>query len=904
MREEENFKNKIEEQKVIIWKNNYINYDLLKTELDTIIEKNKKDIKKQVKEMKEIKEISPDHVEAKQREIRKNIDISAKEEKLVIPDDTNEKKNKEKKIIEVSFNKLSKNFLRLLNKEVNSFIDFFKSEENQLYKQIILQITNYTNSSQKNEKNIEIINEFEYLSNLCKELMNYVYLNIIILVRILNIFDNMFTKISYDYIKKYLSDGKLTHVLKFKIIDKCLVSIEDILTNIEEKLNQTNYFKNNKIEENKYIEKKNIIFKNIKDSNDTHEKIFIELKNWEKYLNIKLELPISNNDSIFTDTSFIGDPILSSGDGIDRRQKKIINYFEVEENNDDNNENDEKNDKNDLVIQSKLIVDFGVLFDQNDTISYKSDQILSSHNSGNLQLIRYLAGFYSYSYILLVPDIIIIYLYDYSTFNNYSDNSNILYKEELYLYGIAISIPLIGNIIAKKLYKKYFYKYPFKNNIITSLIFVSFYYILCYLAFIFNKNILNIIFIIIGRFLLGLSNLKQISKIYEDNFVPRTNLLRANEKYNYSINIGYIIGLLINFLGFFDWKRNDKFYSNLIYASIVIGLSFNFGIVMLISICIQFKEINNNVIEEKEQNIINRNENEDENNLEQNAFLEGEKEVDNNEEKNEKKINHLLSFYINKNTTKKKTYFKKIVFILLFNLFTSQYISENLLLLLPRLLTYNFNDKKSEKSICSLIIPLLSSIAYLISYIFQRMYLKNSYFQSKRLFKLIFILIFMIIFSMFFSFLYLDLSKLNLNPYNIFPTTGFFTLITTNELYHSISNNYFIDLLPTENFKLGNFSASAFINIITKIARLIPSFVFLFFFLIYKIKVIKEKVDDIFIGENSSFYQFNKFNVKINICNSILFGLQLIFLVFNLILVISFKSYLKNRPINRLLSQN
>jgi len=98
MTEEENFKNKIEKQKVIIWKNNYINYDLLKTELDTIIEKNKKDIKEQVKEMNQIKEISPEHVEAKKIEIRKNIDISAKEEKLVVPDETNGKKNKEKKL--------------------------------------------------------------------------------------------------------------------------------------------------------------------------------------------------------------------------------------------------------------------------------------------------------------------------------------------------------------------------------------------------------------------------------------------------------------------------------------------------------------------------------------------------------------------------------------------------------------------------------------------------------------------------------------------------------------------------------------------------------------------------------------------------------------------------------------
>lgn len=900
MLEEENFKKAIEEQKVIIWKNNYINYDLLKTELDTIIEKNKNDIKGQVKEIKEIKEISPEHVKAKKIEIRKNKNISVKEEKLVLPSDTTIIENKEKKVIEISFNRLAKNFLNLLDKEVDSFIEFFKTEESQLYKQMNLQISNYMNSKQDDDKKLEIVHEFEYSSNLCKELINYVYLNIKVLLRILNFFDNMFTNISFDYIKKYLSEGKLTYVLNFKTIDKCLVSIDDILTNIDKIFARTNYFRNNINEENKYKENKNKISKNIKDSNDIHEKVFIELKKWEKYLNIQLELPISNNESIFANTSFIGDSILFEEGEIDRKGKKKLNYFEVEENNDNNIEN---NDKFDLVLKGQLIVDFGVLFDPKDTFSSNNNKVLTSHNIGNLQLIIKLAGFYSYSYILLVPDII-IFLFDYSTSNNNPDNKNISYQEELYLYGIAISIPLIGNLIAKKIYEKYCSKFLIKYNIIVSLIFITSYYIFSYLGIIYNKSILNIIFIIIGRLFLGLSYLKQITKTYLDNYVPRSHLVRLNEKYNVSIYKGYIIGLLINALGFLHWKRNDKFHSNLIYASIIIGLSFNYSIVNIISIYIQFKEINNDISDNKAINLNKKNE--DENNLIEN--IDFEEDEDNNDENNGKDNNHLLTNYVNKNRIKKGKYFKIIVFVLLFSLFTSQYISENLLLLLPRLLTYNYLDKKknniNEKSNYLIIIPLFSSLSYLISYYIQRIYLKNSYYQKNKMFIIILMLIFMNIFSITFSFLCIDLSKLDLNPYNIIPTVGFFVLIVLNELYHTMSINFFIQLLPTENMKLGLFSSSAFINVITKIARLIPSFIFLSFYIIYKIKIIKEKVDDIFIGENIT--NFKKYNNRfyINICNSIIFGIQLIFLLLNLIIVICFKRYLKNMPLNRLLGQN
>ena len=153
MSNEEIFKKKFEEQKVIIWKNNYINYDLLKVELESIIPKNKEDIKEQIIENKNIKEINPEYVMIKMGDD----EMSAKEEKLEIPNEKNNNAKNGKKTIKISLNMPIINFINLLDKEVDSFINFFKAEESQLYTKINTQISNYMNSKKKNDKNMEIL---------------------------------------------------------------------------------------------------------------------------------------------------------------------------------------------------------------------------------------------------------------------------------------------------------------------------------------------------------------------------------------------------------------------------------------------------------------------------------------------------------------------------------------------------------------------------------------------------------------------------------------------------------------------------------------------------------------------------------------------------------------------------
>ena len=74
---------------------------------------------------------------------------------------------------------------------------------------------------------------------------------------------------------------------------------------------------------------------------------------------------------------------------------------------------------------------------------YKTNEVLSNYNLGNIRLIYLLAGFYSYSYCFLIPDIMVYLLHNNGTDYFFFDSS---FNLNLHLYAFCISIPLIGNI--------------------------------------------------------------------------------------------------------------------------------------------------------------------------------------------------------------------------------------------------------------------------------------------------------------------------------------------------------------------------------------------------------------------------------------------------------------------------
>ena len=504
-------------EKIKAWNKEYINYDILIKDLDSIIEDNKADIIKQ----KELYDI----FESKENE----------------GDQSN-------KII--SFNKLTLNFISKLDEELNKVHIFFTKKERELYEQINIQFKVYNNKNITEQKQMEIAKNLVKLAQLSRELKSYVYINVISLINILYKADHKLTDISYNYMQKHLtkSNGNFIYILNFKTVDESVVMIDEIFNSIKKNLKKSNYFKNNEEEKTKFNEYKNILKESLNDINNLHEKIFLELNQWEKYLNISLGLPTSSNNSIFKNTDLTGDSIFYSEKSSKGRKKKSLNIG--------------KDDSEAILIESYNIC-FGVLFDPSDAFCYKTKDVLSNYNLDNIRFIYLLSGFYSYSYCFLIPDIMIYLLHNNGTDYFFFDSS---FSLNLHLYAFCISIPLIGNIIAKYTLKKYIYK-SYKKLLLFSLILIFMYYFLSFLGLIImeifaridfrgkkeHRIKFDIILILIGRLLLGVSYLKQLCKVYIDIYIPITNQVQINNNITIISYAGYIIGLLFNCLHFFRW---------------------------------------------------------------------------------------------------------------------------------------------------------------------------------------------------------------------------------------------------------------------------------------------------------------------------------------------------------------
>jgi hypothetical protein len=250
--------------------------------------------------------------------------------------------------------------------------------------------------------------------------------------------------------------------------------------------------------------------------------------------------------------------------------------------------------------------------------------------------------------------------------------------------------------------------------------------------------------------------------------------------------------------------------------------------------------------------------------------------IDNNEENEEP----LLSNLIKEQKKRKMKYYILILIIILFVLFTNQYINENLLLLLP-LLIYNDNDNTKFNII---IYPIISSGIFLVSFLLQKCYLRRTHFQKNKKIVLIILSIFMIVFSLSFLPLCFNINEcleFIKDKYIYIIPIAFFSMILLNELYRIVAVNFFIRLLPSE--KIGNLEASYYINIISKIGRLIPSLIICIFLGLFP---------------ESNLLKPNEFSIG----KTLIFGLQSLFLLINLILFFCFFSCIKNRPINRILS--
>jgi hypothetical protein len=434
----------------------------------------------------------------------------------------------EKRIKELK--KPTKEFMSLLDKEIKTMHIFYINKETTLYNNINTLITLYKNPKYKDnyEKKMEIIENLDYLGKLCYSLIKYVYLNIKALIKIVTLYDDKVMKmqyISFDYLKKYLSkkNGDLVFILNFKILYESINSIEILFGLIEKELNET-YFKNNQKEKEKFNDYKEELDDNIQEIEKIRENIFKELKPWNKYLNISLRIPTSGYHSIFSNTSLIADSdppsvrkkkyktvykksqIKIDNININDIKKKNTDYLIKEKRNDINNnanndslinnnsqniiEINEKNNQIEINLENDNELEIAKnfrdseLFKQSEVFSYSTQKVLNDNSIWNLRLLYIILFFYSFSISFVIPKIIkLIY------------NWNLTNTTTLILYGIALSIPSLGNLFAKGILLCFAYK-SFKLILKISLFFLLVYYNLFFLGLYYNNIIFIIIYII------------------------------------------------------------------------------------------------------------------------------------------------------------------------------------------------------------------------------------------------------------------------------------------------------------------------------------------------------------------------------------------------------------------------
>ena len=939
----ETFLKQYDSEKIQSWNNNYINYINLINQITNIIEKKNNSNQMNLELNEEMKKEEEEEEEILlDKEKANNIENSLEIDNLSLK--SNDNNTSITKKMEKKYKKQTKDFMSILDKEIKKIHIFYMSKETILFKGINSQITifndlnqnNVKNNDENNNKKIEIISELNYLSKLAKSLIYYVYSNIKALKEILNTYDRKVIYISYKYIKKHLSknNGDLVYILNFKVLDECIIAIQELFELVRNNLNKVKFFKNNKKKEEEFDNNNEQIIDNIQDIEEIHEKIFEELTKWEKHLNMSLGLPSSSYHSIFKETSFIGDSIPLPSEKPQHKfshikklknQRKTINLLEKEKNpskienitkideNDIKNDTIDNNDnKNKILLENnkdlennkidneeileKESFDTSGLFANSEVYSYDTKKVLNKESIRNLHILLTLIFFYSFSVSYLIPNIILFLCNNIEDKDKDKEDKD---KEHIYLYGIIISIPYIGNITAK-IILKYFFNKAFKVILVLSLFFLLFYYALLLLTIIFNQ----IFFIVIGRFLLGFSILSHLSKIYVDNYIPLTTQIKTNQRHTFYINIGYFFGFLLNSLYFLDKKKTLNFtiynFEFDIFKIIIIICSL-FSFILLIVIIANFQEptkytsLHESLLKISQKHRLSK------------AFLnENIQKIDLEKlDQNYKDANTSfssqgsnLSSFIQKHLNK-KNYYSKLKLILIFFLISIEYTRENLILFIPRLISYN-KDKDSNDYIL-LLGPCIIAFSFLFSYLLQKINLEKKRIQKKR-FKILFlILLFLLFFNICFFFIVFPEKKdlLNLNIFillELIPGIGLFCMIILNELFYIIVINLFIQLLPSEKIKFCCFKLSFALNFVTKIVRIIPSLIIFSFLIIYKDKFRNYLLLNEDIINNNSDNDFNYLD-------SLLFGIQIFNLLFSLLLLVFNISKLKKMSRNRLLVQ-
>ena len=431
-------------------------------------------------------------------------------------DKKEKEKEKDNNLYETLEDKI-KHFTEELDKEIKRVFVFFTNKEKKLYKDI-----NKCLHQKEDYAEFEL-NEYYTQFNILLELSVYnfnlsvfTYYNLKAVLKILKKFDkkivgrkNKKKHILFYYIQAKLEEqnSDMLYLFRFKMIDEVNALMENLIKELKDQLK--NNKKKFKREEQANEDGNNLINddgnekeneNDLIDKNNNKGVYYNEVYNSVEVIYKKIKKNMKNIDLIAMSTIKLFRPwkqFLRISSEIGSRLMQM---------NQESFDNDE-----DFFLKRKSLV---------NNLSF------SIENKFNIMITLFHGFFYCFSFSVIIP-----------TYADYIDE----FTDKKYFYGLLMMMAPIGALVGF-LYETMFFKCSTKIPYILSLIEI----ILGNLLYIFAKKFEQISFLFIGRFLIGISNLRTHNKMYIINYLSRKDTSFFLTMFHGASILGSFTGFFIN----------------------------------------------------------------------------------------------------------------------------------------------------------------------------------------------------------------------------------------------------------------------------------------------------------------------------------------------------------------------
>ena len=471
----------------------------------------------------------------------------------LLPIQNDDKDNNENNHLETLEDKIKK-FTEELDKEIKRVYVFFTNKEKKLYKDINKFL--HQKEDYKDFELSEYLSQFNSLLELSIYNFNlsvFTYYNLKAVIKILKKFDkkiigikNKKRHILFNYIQAKLEEqnSDMLYLFRFKMIDEVNAIMENLIQYLEECL------KNNKKKFKKEESLNEVGAEGIIGDEENTDDLLDKNNNTNKGLSY---------NEVYNNVEIIYKKIKKNMKNIDLIAMSTIRLFRpwkqflrI------------SSDVSSRIMQmnQEILFQDGELEETNYSVRKKSIAMnfnFSTENKYNIIITLFHGFFYCFSFSVIIP-----------TYTAYIDD----FEVSKYFYGLLMMMAPLGSLIGY-MYETMFFKCSTKTPYILSvleIIFGNIFYICA-------KKLEQISFLFIGRFLIGISNLRTHNKMYIINYLSKKDINFYLTMFHGASILGFFTGFLINV--FYDHETfdnsgtyiimNEKTFGPLINLLIAIG---------------------------------------------------------------------------------------------------------------------------------------------------------------------------------------------------------------------------------------------------------------------------------------------------------------------------------------------